>query len=220
MSGSIVVINPNSNAEVTAGLDAALSAFRLAGGPAIECLTLAEGPFGIESQRDVEQVTLPLARLVESRDDAAAFVIACYSDPGIDLCRSVARVPVFGIQECGVLAALTQGDRFGVIAIAGASILRHRRYMRRMGVLERLAGERALNMSVAQTASGEGGFARLEEVGTALRDLDGAEVLVLGCAGMARHRAGLQDRLGLPVIDPTQAAVTAALGAALLQAAG
>ncbi|MFV0491274.1 MAG: aspartate/glutamate racemase family protein [Pseudorhodobacter sp.] len=217
MSGPIVVINPNSNGEVTAGLDTALAAFRLSGGPTIECLTLTEGPFGIESQRDVDSVALPLSRLMESRVDAAAFVIACYSDPGIDLCRSIARVPVFGIQESGVLAAMTRGDRFGVIAIAGASILRHRRYMRRMGVLERLAGERALNMSVAETASGDGTFARLVEVGTALRDQDEAEVLVLGCAGMARHRAGLQDKLGLPVIDPTQAAVTAALGSVLLQ---
>jgi Asp/Glu/hydantoin racemase len=34
----------------------------------------------------------------------------------------------------------------------------------------------------------------------------------MGCAGMARHRRPLEEALGIPVIDPTQAAVTMALG--------
>ena len=40
---------------------------------------------------------------------------------------------------------------------------------------------------------------------------------ILGCAGMARYRQSLQAELGLPVIDPTLAAVTLALGAVLLE---
>lgn len=216
MTGPIVVINPNSNQAVTDGMDAALAAFRLPGAPEIECVTLTEGPFGIESQMDSDSVVLPLARMVEARRDAGAFVIACYSDPGIDACRSVSAAPVFGIQESGVLAALARGDRFGVIAIAEASVLRHRRYMRRMGVLDRLAGERPLNMSVDESARGDATFARLTEVGEALK-ADGADVLILGCAGMARHRAPLEEALRLPVIDPTQAAVGMALGALLVR---
>jgi Asp/Glu/hydantoin racemase len=35
----------------------------------------------------------------------------------------------------------------------------------------------------------------------------------MGCAGMSRHRGPLEKALGIPVIDPTQAAVTMALGA-------
>ena len=50
------------------------------------------------------------------------------------------------------------------------------------------------------------------EVGRELKEEDGAEVVVMGCAGMARHRAPLEDALGIPVIDPTQAAVTMAIG--------
>jgi Asp/Glu/hydantoin racemase len=210
---AIVVVNPNSNRAVTDGLDRALAPFRLGGGPGIECVTLAEGPFGIESQVDADAVVLPLVDLVRRRD-AAAFVIACYSDPGLDACRSVSPVPVFGIQESGILGALARADRIGVIAISGASIERHRRHLRRMGVLERLAGERALEMSVDETARGDGTFARLVSVGTALAE-DGAGALVLGCAGMAVHRAPLEARLGLPVIDPTQAAVAQAMGTVL-----
>ena len=214
MTGPIVVINPNSNQVVTDGLSDALEGFRLPGGPAIECLTLAEGPFGIESQVDADSVVLPLVKLVQGRPDASAFVIACYSDPGIDSCRSVAKVPVFGIQESGLLTALTRGDRVGVIAVAEPSIRRHMRYMRRMGVLERVAGERPLNMTVDETARGNRTLERLVEVGGQLIG-DGANALVLGCAGMARHRAPLQAALGVPVIEPTQAAVAMALGAVL-----
>lgn len=214
MSGPIVVINPNSNQAVTDGLDTALAPFRMQGGPAIDCVTLAEGPFGIESQLHSDQVVLPLVRAMQSRAEASAFVIACYSDPGIDACRSAVAAPVFGIQESGVLTALSRADRIGIVGISSASERRHRLYMRRMGVLDRIAGERALNMSVDETARGTGTFARLVEVGGALVE-DGAEALVLGCAGMAVHRAPLEERLGLPVIDPTQAAVAMALGAVL-----
>lgn len=212
--GPIVVINPNSNQAVTDGLDQALAPFRLGGGPAIECLTLAEGPFGVESQLDSDSVILPLARLVQSRPDAGAFVIACYSDPGLDACRSVTRAPVFGIQESGVLTAMARADLFGVIAIAEASVARHRRFMARMGVLGRLAGELPLNMSVDETARGEGTFARLVQVGGDLK-ARGAGAVILGCAGMARHRAPLEEALGIAVIDPTQAAVGMAMGTLL-----
>ena len=208
----ILVINPNSNPAVTAGLDAALHVLRLADGPSIRCMTLSEGPFGIESQQDVEQVALPLRRLVEQDNAADAFVIACFSDPGLQLCREATRRPVFGINECGVLTALARGDRFGVIAIAANSVARHRRYLRQMGLADRLAGERPLAMSVAETASGEEAFARMEAVGRELKEKDGADVIVMGCAGMARHRRPLEAALGVPVIDPTQAAVAMAIG--------
>ena len=212
--GPIVVINPNSNQAVTDGLAEALAPFQRGDGPAIECLTLAEGPFGIESQSDSDLVVAPLLDLVKSRPDASAFIIACYSDPGLEACRTVTAAPCFGIQESGVLTALARGDMFGVIAISEGSIARHRRYVRRMGVLERLAGERALNMSVAETATGKDTFAALERTGRALV-ADGADAIVLGCAGMATHRRGLEQAIGVPVIDPTQAAVSMAMGAIL-----
>src|SRR5450432_1013955 len=133
----ILVINPNSNPAVTAGLDAALGTFSLADGPSIRCATLAEGPFGIESQEDVEQVALPLRRLIAQDNAADAFVIACFSDPGLQVCREATRRPVFGINECGVLTTLARGDRFGIIAIAAKSVARHRRYLRQMGLSDR-----------------------------------------------------------------------------------
>ena len=213
MTGPILVVNPNSNPAVTAGLDVALAPYRLPGAPEIHCLTLEDGPFGIQSQADAQNAIAPLMRLVETRQDAGAIVIACYSDPGLDVCRTLTRAPVFGIQEAGLLTAMARADRFGVIAVADGSIPRHRLTMRRMGVLGRLAAERAVNLTVDETARPEA-FDRLLEVGTALK-ADGAETLILGCAGMARHQARLSDALNLPVIDPVRAAVAMALGALL-----
>lgn len=208
----IIVINPNSNETVTRGLDEALRPLAFADGPEIVCTTLAEGPYGIETQADVESVALPLRRFVESENHADAFVIACYSDPGLHVCREGTDRPVFGIAESGVLTALARAETFGVIAIMQKSIRRHLRYLRQMGLVDRLAGERPLEMSVSETASGEGTLARLVAVGRELRDKDGAEAIVLGCAGMARHRRSLEEALRIPVIDPTQAAVAMALG--------
>jgi allantoin racemase len=81
-----------------------------------------------------------------------------------------------------------------------------------MGVADRLAGERPLEMSVAETAAGDKTLERMIEAGRKLKEEDGAEAVVMGCAGMARHRGALERALGVPVIDPTQAAVTMALG--------
>jgi allantoin racemase len=209
---SILVINPNSNHLVTQGLEDALKPLGFENGPEIVCKTLAEGPYGIESQADADSVVMPLRRLVESDNSSAAFVIACYSDPGLHVCREATDRPVFGIAECGVLTALARADSFGVIAIAQRSIRRHMRYLRQMGLMDRLSGERPLNMSVAETASGEGTLAKMIEVGRTLKEEDGAGAIVMGCAGMARHRRSLEQALGIPVIDPTQAAVTMALG--------
>src|SRR5438093_651453 len=211
----IRVVNPNSNEAVTRGIDEAVEPLRFADGPEIVCSTLAEGPFGIETQADVERVTLPLRRLVEADNQSDAFIIACYSDPGLHLCREGTARPVFGITECGVLTALARAERFGVIAIRQRSLARHLRYLRQMGLTDRFAGERPLEMSVAETAQGDT-LARLVEVGRELKERGGADAVILGCAGMARHRKPLEDALGVPVIDPTQAAVTMALGAVQL----
>lgn len=214
-NGRILVINPNSNDDVTKGFSEVLGPLRLPGGPDIECITLSEGPFGIETQEHVESVTLPLRRIVVERNDVDAFVIACYSDPGITVCREATSKPVFGIQESGVLAALSRGERFGVIALGPQSIKRHLRYIRQLGLENRLAAERPLNLSVAAAEEADA-YPRMLEVARELVENDGADVLLLGCAGMTRHRLPLEQALAVPVIDPVQMAVAHALTAVLL----
>ncbi len=213
MADSIIVINPNSTEAVTAAMDEGLAPLRIAGGPAIECLTLADGPPGIESQSDADGVIAPLCRTIRARDnDAAAFVVACFSDPGLYSAREATRKPVLGIAECGILTALTLGQRFGIIAILARSVPRHLRYVGAMGLTARLAGDLPIGLGVTELAQEGVTLKRLIETGARLRDDMGADVLVLGCAGMARYRGRLQSALGIPVVEPTQAAVTMAIG--------
>ncbi len=207
----ILVINPNSNEAITEGIAHELKSFNFSDGPEIVCVSLTQGPFGIESQADIEFVKLPLRNMVSERKDIEAFVIACYSDPGLQVCREATDRPVFGIQECAVLAAMAQGDRFGVIALQELSIRRHLIYLRQMGVMGRFAKERAVNLSVEECASGAKTFDKLCTVAQQLRDEDKADTVILGCAGMASHRSSLESRIGIPVIDPVEAAVSMAM---------
>jgi allantoin racemase len=209
----ILVINPNSTEAVTRGIDEACAPLRMPGGPEIQVTTLKEGPPGIETQQHVDGVVQPLIRLVREREkDYAAFVIACYSDPGLHSIREVTKKPVLGISECGILTALTLGQKFGVVAILQQSIPRHLRYMGALGVMDRLAAELPVNLPVVELSDEKKTFSRMADVGKALHERHGADVIVMGCAGMARYRKPLQDAIGIPVVEPTQAAVAMALG--------
>lgn len=212
MPGTIRILNPNSNTAVTESMSDALETLRQPAGPILDCVTLADGPFGIESEADSIAVAPLLADWVRKDNAADAFVIACYSDPGLQLCREVTTRPVFGIAECAIATALTRGSRFGVISILANSIPRHRRHMQERLVHTRCAGDRPLGLSVADVEGASGAFERMEETGRLLRDEDGADVIIMGCAGMAKHRIPLESSLGIPVIDPTQAATSIAIG--------
>jgi Asp/Glu/hydantoin racemase len=208
---ALIVINPNSSQLVTEGIDAAVEPLRAFGTP-IRCLTLAEGPPGIESQRQADLTIAPMLALAAAQRDAAGYVIACFGDPGLYALRDQTRLPVLGIQQAAVMTALTLGQRFGVIAILPGSIPRHLRAFGAMGVMDRLAGDRALGLGVADLADPDKSLAAMIATGKRLRDTDGADVLIMGCAGMARYRAALEAATGLPVVEPTQAAVSLALG--------
>ncbi|WP_300035342.1 aspartate/glutamate racemase family protein [uncultured Roseobacter sp.] len=207
---TLVVINPNASQTVTAGIEQALDPLRPFGIP-IRCLTLAQGPPGIETQAQADLTIAPMLRLAAQQTDAAGYVIACFGDPGLHALRSQTSLPVTGIQEAAVMTALTLGQRFGVIAILPASVPRHLRAFGAMGVLDRLAGDRALGLGVADLADPDRCLDAMIGTGKTLRDQDGAEVLIMGCAGMAQYRERLEQETGLPVVEPTQAAAGMAL---------
>ena len=212
----IIVINPNSNEHVTSSMNTALEPLRLANGPIIRSVTNVDGPSGIESQQDADTAALQVVDIIKRNNSADAFVIACFSDPGIYAAREVTNKPVFGIAESGILTALSLGYSFGILAILDTSVPRHIRYIRSLGLEKRLAGDLAIGLGVAELSDEKKTFHRLQEVGRKLRDNSGASVLILGCAGMARYRLGLQESLGMAVVDPSQAAVSMAVSAVLL----
>ncbi len=209
----ILVINPNCSRDCSAGIDAALQPFRFPGGPVFEVATLSEGPPAIYDWRDWHAVVRPLCRLIESESadcPVDCYVIACASDPGIDAARAVTRRPVLGVFRSAVAAAVARAERFGVIAIVEASKPRHRAALRAMGLEARLAAEVGLNVTMEELLEPETARARLVAAGRELV-VAGAETIILGCTGMAHHRAAVEDAAGVPVIEPCQAAAALAL---------
>jgi Asp/Glu/hydantoin racemase len=207
----ILVINPNCSVDCSAGIEAAIAPFRFPGGPTLDVATLAEGPPAIYSWSDWHGVVGPLCRVI-SVEAADAYVIACASDPGIEAARAVTDRPVFGVFRSAVAAAVARAERFGVIAIVEASKARHLLALRAMGLADRLAGEVALNVTMETLLDPDLARSRLiaaaRELATA-----GAGVVVLGCTGMAHHRAAIAEAVGLPVIEPCQAGALMAMGA-------
>lgn len=207
------VINPNSNSQVTAGIAAALDPLRTPG-LTVETINLQGTPSGIESQADVDESGLAVAGHISSnQEEYGAFVIACFSDPGLWLSRESSRRPVFGIAATGMLSALSLGQHPGVISILTTSIPRHWRLYRSMGIAATIAGDVAIDTPVDDLIDEDRVLGRMLAAGRALRDSKGADVLVLGCAGMARYRDPLETELDMPVVDPTQATVGVAITA-------
>ena len=148
----ILVINPNSNESVTAGLRESLAGIDAH----IDCCTIETGPFGIESDEDIATVEPMVVDCVRSSPDYDAYVIACYSDPGLAACRSLVSRPVRGMQESAIETAMAHGGRFGVLALSEESIARHLAYIERLGFSDRLAAEVPLGITVDQSANDPG----------------------------------------------------------------
>jgi Asp/Glu/hydantoin racemase len=211
----ILVINPNSTREVTDHIDRSLQGLRFADGPRIVCDTLLKGPPGIESQAHVDGTSERLLAYFEANPghrEAQAVVLACFSDPGLYALREVLPCPVLGSAECAYLTAAARGDRFGVISILARVVARHRRQVRLLGLEHKLVADLPIERGVVALSDEEATFRRMREVGQKLVTEHGADVVVMGCAGMARYRDRLEDALKVPVIDPTQAAVAMAIG--------
>ena len=215
-TGRVTIINPNSSEAVTKSIDEAVDPLRWSEGPVIDCLTLKEGPPGIETQCHVDGVVAPLSELIRKEDATTdAFVIACFSDPGLHSAREITSSSVFGIAESAYSMALNLGEKFGVIAILRASVIRQQRYVRQLGLSERYAASLPLDTGVSGLESDTAGE-HLLAVGQELIDSHGADVLILGCAGMARFRRRIAADLNVPVIDPCQAATIQAVASVRL----
>ena len=208
----ILMLNPNSSVEVTDRIAWAARDAWQGSDPAVEAMTLAQGPPGIVSQQHIDDVTQLVAAFVRDHESAAsAFIVACFSDPGMFAAREVTQKPVIGIGEAGIAEALSLGKRVGVVAISSAAKERHFRYYERLGLMGAICGERAIDLTPLQSGDETLAFGRIVAAAEALRDQDGADVIVLGCAGMAQLRPKIQAAVKLPVVDPCAAAVRLAV---------
>lgn len=176
----------------------------------LEVVTSPGGPSAIETDEDVVAAVKPMIDTA-LKNPADAYVVACFSDPGIREMRATLEAPVFGIAESAVLAAMSRGRNVGVISAVDEAVPRHDRYWERIGVRTRVVRDVPTGRGVLDLES-EQAYEDVLEAGRELAE-SGADVVVLGCTGMTHLRARLQDDLGLPVVEPCRAAVTFAASA-------
>lgn len=214
MSSTLLVINPNSLTGVTHSIAATANVQFRDASVRLTYATLVGAPPGIATQRDADRAAVLVADAIERNlqgtDAADAFVLACYSDPGLAAAREITRRPVIGIGQAALGAATALGERVGVVAITRGSIARHWRAYRAYGLAQHIAGERAVDLSVAESGDETRAVPRIADTARALIERDGADVIVLGCAGMAALRERIEAAVGVPVVEPCMTAIALA----------
>jgi allantoin racemase len=208
----IHVVNPNTTRSMTDKIARAARA-AAASGTTILPSQPDTGPASIEGYYD-GALAVPglLQRIAEAEARGVdAHIIACFDDTGLDAARALAAAPVIGMGEAGFHLASLICAKFGVVTTVDCSVPIIEANLARYGLAARCSGVRATGLAVL-ALEGTGSSARRRiaaEIANAQRH-DGAQAIVLGCAGMADLPAILSKKCGLPVIDGIGAAVTLA----------
>jgi allantoin racemase len=100
------------------------------------------------------------------------------------------------------------GWKFTILTPLARRIPHRHEEVRRYRLEDSLASVRALGMTVAETdADPKRTMRRILEVAALAAEEDGAEVMILGCAGMAGYAAEVERQLGIVVLDPSAVAL-------------
>jgi allantoin racemase len=205
-----LVINPNTSQAMTAEIER--TAQRVFQSP-WSCIVSAApaGPESLESWSDYALASLTVLPLLAEHQDVDAdasvdgIVLACFGDPGLYALKEAWHQPVVGIAEASMSLALLLGNRFGILAGMRRAVELMDSMVRTYGLEARYAGTEALDMRVLDFDKDRSAtLAVLETVSHKLR-ARGADVLLLGCAGLTGFVEELQMRVEMPVIDPVEA---------------
>jgi allantoin racemase len=205
----IKLINPNTTARMT---DAMAQCARCVAAPATEVLAATSfmGPPSIESWYD-ESLALPglLAQVAAGeREGVDGYVIACFGDPGLFAARELARGPVIGIAEAAMHAASIVAPGFSVVTTLARTTGMAWHLAERYGMKRFCRNVRAIDVAVLDLDKPGAAARRLivDECRRAL-ETDGADAIVLGCAGMADLAREVEDAIGAPVVEGVTAAL-------------
>lgn len=172
----------------------------------IEVKFIEEAPRGIESYLDAAiSKRYLLEKFKEWKEKYDAFIIACHSDIGVDLLRELTDKPVIGIGEASMLFALPLGHKFSILSLKRKKIPQKEDLVRKYGLENRCASIRITGLGVI--ATDEQKREKLIQEGIKAVKEDGAEVLILGCAGMAGLDKKIEKIVGVPVIDGVASAL-------------
>ncbi|WP_426504792.1 aspartate/glutamate racemase family protein [Dactylosporangium sp. McL0621] len=203
----IRVVNPNTTAAMTALIGA--SARAVAGpGVLVEAVTSPMGPVSIESHYD-EALSVPglLAAIADGEaSDVDGYVVACFGDPGLDAARELARGPVVGIAEAAMHAAALLGRGFSIVTTLDRTRGRAWELAHRYTAPGVCRGVHACDIPVLELEADPHLTDRVAALAGRALEEDGADVIVLGCAGLAGLCEEVSARLGVPVVDGVSAA--------------
>jgi allantoin racemase len=207
----LLVVNPNTSREMTRTI--AVSANRAAAAVGVECDTVcpSDGPESIEGRFDeIVSAYWTLDCVMRVVERYAGVVVACYGPhPVVQGIREATSLPTLGIMEASILYALPLGARFSIVTTSPRWQPLLEEGVHALGLSSRCASVRSTGMAVLDLdrLSRDEVCQRLaEEARHAVED-DAAEVIVLGCAGMAGLEAMVRDTTGVPVIDAVWAGV-------------
>lgn len=195
----ILCINPNSSKEVTEGIENICKNYALTD-TEVEVKYIQEAPSGIESYHDaaVSEKYL-LDKFEKWKEKYDGFIIACHSDIGVDILRELTKKPVIGIGEASMLFALPLGYKFSILSLKRKKIPQKEDLVKKYGLENKCTSIRATGLGVV--ANYKEKREKLIQEGIKAVKEDGAEVLILGCAGMAGIDKEIEKIVGVPVID-------------------
>lgn len=210
----LLIVNPNTSASVTALL---LAHGQAAAGPdaRVRAVTarlgsayiVDEASYAVAGHAALDAWAAALA------DGPApeAVLIGCFGDPGLFALREASPVPVTGLAEAAFTVAARRG-RFAVVTGGERWPAMLRRLAQALGFGDALAGIRAVAPSGAELAADrDRAIGLLAEACRDIAATTGAEVVVLGGAGLAGLGPAVGERAGVAVIDSVQAGVEQAL---------
>jgi len=195
----ILCINPNSSQEVTEGIEKICRKYALSD-TEVEVKFIKEAPSGIESYQDaaISEKYL-LDKFEEWEEQYDGFIVACHSDVGVDLLRELTNKPVIGIGEASMLFALPLGHKFSILSLKRKKIPQKEDLIRKYGLENRCASIRITGLGVI--ATDEEKREKLIQEGIKAVKEDGAEVIILGCAGMVGLEKEIEKKVGAPTLD-------------------
>ncbi len=200
----VLVINPNTSAEMTADIQATAQRVLPASWEVLVSMAPA-GPESLESWADYHLASVCVLPLLAEHHDADGLVLACFGDPGLYALRELFPGPVVGIAEAAMSVALALGARFGILAGMGRAVELMDSMVRTYGLEARYAGSLSLDMRVLEfETERQKTLQTLMRTSRQLRQR-GAEVLLLGCAGLTSYRQALEEQVEMPVVDPVEA---------------
>lgn len=208
----ILVINPNTSVEMTSGIDEIAKEYACKD-TEIETVCSAEGPRSIESAYEESLVAQPvLERVIEGNERRFdAVIIACFGDPHLQSAREISKVPVYGIAESAMHMACQLGYAFSIVTVLERARPIFEELVKSTGLESKCASIRTTSLSVLDLEKDPSLTLKvLTEAAAAAITEDGAEVICLGCAGMAGLDKPMEEKLGVPVLDGVVCAVKTA----------